>query len=33
MCGTCGEVTGIVDDREHWMFGREPRAEQVPARP
>lgn len=26
MCGRCGEVTGIVDDRERWVFGREPRS-------
>ena len=25
ICVRCGEVTGIVDDRDNWMFGREPR--------
>ncbi len=31
ICGRCGEVTGIVDDRDHWVFGREPRAVRVSA--
>ena len=31
ICGRCGEVTGIVDDRENWVFGMEPRATHVPA--
>jgi hypothetical protein len=26
ICGRCGEVTGIVDDRDNWVFGMEPRA-------
>ena len=25
ICGRCGEITGIVDDRDKWVFGREPR--------
>ena len=31
ICGRCGEVTGIVDDRDHWVFGMEPRAAHVQA--
>jgi hypothetical protein len=30
ICGRCGEVTGIVDDRDRWVFGMEPRAAAVP---
>ena len=31
LCGRCGEVTGIVDDRDHWVFGMEPGAAHVSA--
>ena len=31
LCGRCGEVTGIVDDRENWVFGMEPRAGRLTA--
>ena len=31
ICVRCGEVTGIVDDREHWVFGMEPHVGHVPA--
>jgi hypothetical protein len=26
ICGRCGEVSGIIDDEQGWVFGREPRA-------
>ncbi|MFN2543812.1 MAG: hypothetical protein ABR600_04460 [Actinomycetota bacterium] len=25
MCGRCGDVTGIADDRDRWVFGMDPR--------
>ena len=31
ICGRCGEVTGIVDDRDNWVFGMEPRAAHIEA--
>jgi len=31
LCGSCGEVTGIADDRDHWVFGVEPRTAWIPA--
>jgi len=30
ICGRCGEVTGIVDDREKWVFGTDTRGAGVP---
>jgi hypothetical protein len=26
VCGRCGEVSGIIDDDQGWVFGREPQA-------
>ena len=23
-CGRCGELSGIIDDKQGWVFGREP---------
>src|SRR2546421_10519252 len=31
ICVRCGEVTGIIDDREGWVFGRESRPAEVVA--